>query len=37
MVGQVMMVSVEMVPLVNELAQAVTVEDWMGETIETKE
>ena len=37
LVGQVITVSVETVKLVNELAQAVTVEDWMGEGIETKE
>ena len=37
MVEKVVTVSVETVQLVNELAQAVTVEDWMGETIETKE
>jgi hypothetical protein len=37
LVGQVITVSVETVKLVNELAQAVKVEDWMGETVEVKE
>jgi hypothetical protein len=29
-------VSVETVQLVNELGQVVTVEDWLGETVEIK-
>ena len=33
LVGRVVTVSVETVKLVNELAQAVTVEDWLGETV----
>lgn len=34
LVGKVVMVSVETVKLVNELAQAVTVEDWLDEVVE---
>jgi predicted helicase len=34
LVGKVITVSVETVRLVNELAQAVKMEDWMGETME---
>ena len=34
LVGKVVTVSVETVKLVNELAQAVKVEDWMSETVE---
>ena len=34
LVGKVITVSVETVRLVNELAQAVKMEDWMSETIE---
>jgi predicted helicase len=34
LVGKVVTVSVETVRLVNELAQAVKMEDWMGETME---
>jgi predicted helicase len=37
LVGKVVRVSVETVKLVNELAQAVTQEDWMNETIEQAE
>ena len=37
LVGQVITVSVETVKLVNELAQAVKVEDWLGEVVEVKE
>ncbi len=37
LVGQMITVSVETVKLVNELAQAVKVEDWLGEVVETKE
>jgi hypothetical protein len=33
----VITVSIETVKLVNELAQVVSVEDWMGETVEMKE
>jgi predicted helicase len=36
LVTQVITVSVETVRLVNELAQAVTVEDWLGEVVEMK-
>ena len=36
-VAQVITVSVETVKLVNALAQAVRVEDWMGEAVEVKE
>jgi hypothetical protein len=32
----VITVSIETVKLVDELAQAVTVEDWMGEVMEMK-
>ncbi len=35
LVDQVITVSVATVKLVNELAQAVRVEDWLGETMET--
>lgn len=34
LVGKVVTVSVETVQLVNELTQAVKMEDWMSETIE---
>ncbi len=34
LIGKVVTVSVETVRLVNELAQAVKMEDWMGETVE---
>ena len=34
LVGRVVQVSVETVKLVNELAQAITQEDWMGEIAE---
>ena len=34
LVGKVITVSVETVRLVNELAQAVKMEDWMSETVE---
>jgi hypothetical protein len=37
LVGQVITVSVETVQLVNALAQAVKVEDWLGDAVETKE
>ena len=37
LVGQVITVSVETVKLVNTLAQAVKVEDWLGEAVEMKE
>jgi predicted helicase len=37
LVGQVITVSIEAVKLVNALAQAMTVEDWMGEAMEEKE
>jgi hypothetical protein len=36
LVAQVMTVSVETVKLINALAQAVTVEDWLGDAVETK-
>jgi hypothetical protein len=36
-IAQVITVSIETVKLVNELAQAVRVEDWLGEVAETKE
>jgi hypothetical protein len=36
LVGQVITVSVETVKLVNALAQAVKVEDWLGDAVETK-
>ncbi len=36
LVGKVVTVSVETVKLVNELAQAVRVEDWLGEVMEAK-
>ena len=36
LVGQVITVSVATVQLVNVLAQAVRVEDWLGEAVETK-
>lgn len=37
LVGRVVTVSVETVKLVGELAQAVTLEDWLDETVEEKE
>jgi hypothetical protein len=37
MVSNAVMVSVETVKLVNELARAVTVKDWMEEVVEAKE
>ena len=37
LVAQVITVSVETVQLVNELAQEVKVEDWLGEAVEMKE
>lgn len=37
LVGKVVTVSVETVKLVNELAQAVMVEDWLEETVEVGE
>ena len=36
LVGKVVTVSVETVKLVNELAQVVKVEDWLGEVVEMK-
>jgi hypothetical protein len=33
----VITVSIETVQMVNALAQAVRVEDWLGEAVETKE
>jgi hypothetical protein len=37
LVGQTITVSVETVQLVNALAQAVRVEDWLGDAVEIKE
>ena len=37
LVGQVITVSVETVKLVNALAQAVRVEDWLGDAVEMKD
>ncbi|HEY4035845.1 MAG TPA: hypothetical protein VGL94_17960 [Ktedonobacteraceae bacterium] len=37
LVAQVITVSVETVKLVNVLAQAVMVEDWLGDAVEMKE
>lgn len=37
LVGKVVTVSVETVKLVNELAQAVTMEDWLDQTVEVGE
>jgi len=37
LVGKVVTVSVETVKLVNELAQAVTVEDWLGKAVDMTE
>jgi hypothetical protein len=37
LVAQVITVSAETVKLVNELAQAVKTEDWIGEAVEAKE
>jgi hypothetical protein len=36
LVGQVITVSVKTVKLVNALAQAVRVEDWLGDAVEAK-
>jgi hypothetical protein len=36
MISQVITVSVETVKLVNALAQAMRVEDWLGEAVEAK-
>lgn len=35
LIGKVITVSIEAVRLVNDLAQAVTMEDWMQEAVET--
>ena len=37
LVGKIVTVSVETVNLVNELAQAVKVEDWLGEAVRIQE